>query len=171
MARENNFLLGRGERLTEPVEVPSGGGDKNPPYDFNSARTRVAQRLVVAGSAMRSMPRDACPRGEAVAILTMHPRYISKSDFPNELLIAAGVRAVGSRTRSITPERWGVQIHPVRAVTEEIFIAGPRDSFTRWAAQVGAWTEQARGARHLTHVEDLAAFTAPEKLRSIPKSA
>ncbi len=168
MARENNFLLGRGERLTEPVEVPSGGGDKNPPYDFNSARTRVAQRLVVAGGAMRSMPRDACPRGEAVAILTMHPRYISKSDFPNELLIAAGVRAVGSRSRSITPERWGVQIHPVRAVTEEIFIAGPRDSFTRWAAQVGAWTEQTRGARHLTHVEDLAAFTAPEKLRSIP---
>lgn len=30
MARQNNFLLGFGERLTGKVEVPTGGGDKNP---------------------------------------------------------------------------------------------------------------------------------------------
>ena len=38
MARKNNFLLGFGERLTAKVEVPSGGGDKNPPYAFSTAR-------------------------------------------------------------------------------------------------------------------------------------
>lgn len=169
MTRENNYLLGRGERLTTKVKVPSGGGAKDPPYDFDSARTRVSEKLAAARSVMKAMPAEACPRGEAVAVLTMHPRYISKSDFPTELLSAVGVRAVGSRSRVITPDEWGVRIHPERAVTEDIFIAGQRATFSRWAAQVEAWTEKTQGAAHLSHIEDVTPFTASQKVRSIPE--
>jgi len=49
MAREQNFLLGLGERLTLPVKVPSGGGDKNPRTtsrrrDLESPQDSSAQR-------------------------------------------------------------------------------------------------------------------------------
>ena len=39
MPRENNFLIGQGERLTYEVNVPSGGNPKVLPYDFVTQRT------------------------------------------------------------------------------------------------------------------------------------
>jgi hypothetical protein len=85
MAREQNFLLGLGERLTGPVKVPSGGGEKNPPYDFPTAKSRVAKKLAATTTALDAIPSDACPNNEVVAVVTMHPRYVSKSDFPAQL--------------------------------------------------------------------------------------
>ncbi len=46
MARENNFLLGHGERLTTPIKVVTGGDIKNPPYDFTTAKKRVGDMLL-----------------------------------------------------------------------------------------------------------------------------
>ena len=41
MPRQNNFLIGQGERLTYEVEVPTSGGQKAPPYDFATQRARL----------------------------------------------------------------------------------------------------------------------------------
>lgn len=168
MARHNNFLLGNGERLTRPVQVPTGGGDKNPPYDLPRARKRLHEKLEVAGKVFDEIPNDACPGGEVVAVVTMHPRYISKSDFPEQLLKAVGMRAVGSRAATITPEEWGVKKHPEEAVTQQIFVAGERHAFDAWTESVGTWKESHEGAAELGHIEDIAAFTPEEKMRDIP---
>src|ERR1700678_3091421 len=98
MARKNNFLLGFGERLTARVEVPSGGGEKNPPYTFSAARTQVEGWLTTSLASFDSLAADAAPNDEVVGLLTLHPRYVSKSDFPRDLLEATGLRAIGSRT-------------------------------------------------------------------------
>lgn len=169
MAREHNFLLGEGERLATKVKVSKGGSTKNPPYDFKSARTRIADRLAVVDAALAALPEDACPRGEAVAVMTLHPRFLSKSDFPTELLSEVGLRAVGSRSRVVRPEEWGVDKHTETALTEDIFVAGARSAFHRWSGAVKRWKSDAKGAADLTHIEDLAAFEAPSKLRSIPE--
>jgi hypothetical protein len=169
MARERNFLLGQGERLASRVKITKGGAPKNPAYDFPTARTRISRRLQVAESEISKLPDDACPRGEAVAVVTLHPRYLSKSDFPTELLSSVGLRAVGSRSRSVRPERWGVKKHEETAVTQEIFVAGSKSAFRRWAGTVQRWQPDTPGAKDLSHIEDLTTFDAKAKLRSIPE--
>jgi hypothetical protein len=168
MARQNNFLLGHGERLTQRVEVPSGGGAKNPPYNFEAARARIATRMAAVASALRQLPPDAAPGGQVVAVMTMHPRYVAKSDFPTELLSTLGLRAIGSRSRTVKPEAWGIQKHPESALTEDIFVAGSKDGFANWAKEVSAWGPSHRGAQHLSHVENVSEFSAREKLRMVP---
>ena len=60
--RKQNFLLGRGERLTEDVTVRSGGGAKQAPYTFGEARTRLMPMLSQAVKEVDTLPDDACPR-------------------------------------------------------------------------------------------------------------
>jgi hypothetical protein len=169
MAREQNFLLGNGERLTGPVKVPKGGGPKNPPYDFATAQSRVAKKLATTTAALDGIPAEACPNNEVVAVVTMHPRYVSKSDFPSQLLGAVGLRAVGSRSRSIEPESWGIDEHPKTAIAEDYFVAGTKTAFSRWSSNLPSWSATSVGAEDLSHVEDVAPLTAAEKLRSIPE--
>lgn len=169
MPREHNFLLGQGERLAEKVNVRKGGSAKKPPYDFKTARERVSVRLKEAQVAISALPDDACPRGEAVAVVTLHPRYISKSDFPTELFSSVGLRAVGSRSRRIRPDRWGTKKHGETGLTEDIFVAGARSAFGRWAQAVDSWRPTTPGAADLSHIEDLTAFDARSKLRAIPE--
>lgn len=169
MAREHNFLLGQGERLVSKVQVPKASGPKNLPYDLSTAKTRIAQRLAQVTAQITQLPDDACPRGEAVAVVTLHPRFLSKSDYPSDLFSAVGLRAVGSRSRTIKPEKWGIEKHGEDAVTEEIFVAGAKTAFDRWANGVQRWTADTKGAASLSHIEDLSAFEAKSKLRGIPE--
>ncbi len=167
MARNNNFLLGAGERLTRKVSVPTGGGEKNPPYPFDRSLHRVAERLRSATLQFESVPADATPNGEVVSLVTLHPRYVSKSDYPHELLSAVGLRTVGSKPARVKPEAWGIDRHPVEAYTEALFVAGRREAFENWRAQLPNWTEAHRGADQLSQIEDLIAFGARDKVRGI----
>ena len=90
-----NFLLGRGERLTENVTVRSGGGPKLAPYTFDEARGRLTPMLGRAVRALDELPDDACPRDQAVLSITLNPEYIAKSYFPMELLRDVGMDVVG----------------------------------------------------------------------------
>jgi hypothetical protein len=170
MARKNNFLLGFGERLTAKVEVPSGGGDKNPPYAFSAARSRVENWLTTSVASFDSLSADAAPNDEVVGALTLHPRYVSKSDFPRELLEATGLRAVGSKIERIRPEQWGIEKHPDEAYTETLYIAGSRSRFREWQAQLPRWSEDHKGADTLSHIERFGAFEAISKLRGLKES-
>lgn len=171
MADRKNYLLGRGEQLTKPVVVPSGGGDKHPPYDFSTARGRLMPRVSSAAASLASLPSGACPNDEAVAALTLHPRYLAKSDFPNELLTAVGLRAVGSKARNIIPDEWGIKKPPEGAVpTTELFVAGKRSAFTAWQSMMNSWAGAEVPARQLTHIEDVHAILPRDKVRGIEPS-
>ena len=164
MARRNNLILGHGEELTHHVTVPSGGGDKNPPYTFAVARQRLTPRLQAASTAFTSLPAAAKPKDQVVALITMHPRYISKSDFPERFFSAFGLRPIGSRTRRITPEHWGINKPPEDALTNDIFVAGAISAFGSLTRLLPTIREGERWASDLTHIEDVAAFAADAKL-------
>jgi hypothetical protein len=168
MPRENNFLLGSGDRLTEPVRIRAGGGIKNPPYDFGTARHRVKDMLQRANEMFSQLPAQACPRDQAVAKLTLHPRYISKSDFPKQLLDSVGLRSVGSRPQVVKPERWGIEQHAEMALTEELFVAGSRQAFQNWGRSIERWTDRDPGNTQIAQIERLEPYSANDKLRSIP---
>lgn len=108
MARESNFLLGNGERLTSTIKIVKSSGDKNPPYSFDEARDRVTSRLEGAVEQFSSLPSEACPGDRVVAVLTLHPRYTAKSEFPAELLRKVNLQALGSRARLVKPDNWGI---------------------------------------------------------------
>ena len=169
MARKNNFLLGNGEKLTGPVEIRSGGGPKNPPYRLAEARARFKSRIHAATVGVRALPPAACPGGEAVLAVTMHPRYVSKSDFPAPLFTALGLRAVGSRTTKVKPEKWGIKEPPAGEVsTEEIFVAGSRDQILQLENRVDKISSDSTAADDLSHIETVSFQSAQAKLKSVP---
>lgn len=167
MSEKKNFLLGRGERLTEWVTVPSGSGPKTPPYSFTKARSRLAKRVKELHASLSALPDDACPNGEAVAVMTLHPRYISKSDFPSELMRDVGLRSIGSRPRTITPERWGIARKDGPAATSALFVAGPRASYAAWSETAPNWSELTPSGAQLTRIEDISAYLVEDKIRGI----
>ncbi|TVX91609.1 MULTISPECIES: S8 family peptidase [Paenibacillus] len=170
MARENNFLLGNGEHLTNTVNVPRRGGKKIPPYSFPTAQKHFSQWLGDANEKFNKMSSSACPNDEVTALVTMHPRYISKSDFPIELLDTVGLRAVGGRSKRIKPMQWGIEKHPEEAVTDQIFVMGKRSDFTTWYREINNWTEAVTGAKHLSHIEDLSAHIGVDKVQALPEN-
>ncbi len=168
MVRENNFLLGHGERLTKEIKLQPGGDLKSPPYDFVESKERVGKMLSGTVQAFNNLPQEACPNNQVVAKLTLHPRYISKSDFPNQLLKSVHLTTVGSRPQMVRPEKWGIKKHGDEALSEELFVIGSRDAFQSWGSSVSSWEENYEGAKQLLQVEKIEAFRAIDKLRSLP---
>jgi hypothetical protein len=170
MARDQNFLLGQGEKLTSIQTIKKAGGTKKPPYTFPTARARTSSALSSTVKALAALPKDACPGNEAVAIVTLHPRFLSKSDSPDDLLARAGLRTVGSRSRRIAPEAWGVEAHGVDALTSELFVAGERTAFVAWQKELATWTISTPGADKLSNLEGIEAFNPDLKVKgAVPK--
>lgn len=163
--KKRNFLLGKGERLTEQVKITSGGGPKMAPYTFAQAKERLAPMLTNALSKLDSLPQDACPNNEAIATLTLNPEYIAKSYFPGELLRAVGLEAVGSRSKKIKPEKRSRGREPEASVTTELFIKGPRSSFKRWASEFSKWNERNDGASQLVGIETISVPDSADKIK------
>ena len=170
MPEKRNYLLGFGERLTAQVEIGGGGGPKKPPYSFEEAQRRLEPMLANAASAFDALPEKACPNGEAVASVTLHPEYYAKSYYPSGFLRSAGLRAVGSRARTVRPDKRSRGREPEEAVTTELFVAGSRSSFHRLADQVPRWRQDSAGARHLPAIERVSAFEAQHRIRRLTKS-
>lgn len=167
MAERKNFLLGYGERLTAKILPPGGGGPKSHPYTLPQAKARLKPKLDHLVKQIEELPDLACPNEQVVAVLTLHPSYIAKSYFPDDLLNAVGLRHVGSRRRSVRPEKWGKKRHKDVAVTTELFVSGPRRYFADWAKYLSDWTEQTRGASELIELEDIYYMAPEDRIRPL----
>lgn len=168
MTRENNFLIGNGEKLTSKVKVPTGGGAKNPPYTFNEAREKLADQLYGANDFYIRLDDKAKPKNQVVAKLTLHPRYVSKSDYPKEMLDSLGLRAVGSKSEKISPKKWGIKKPPEFAITESYFIAGLERDFEKWFSLLDAG-DVGKALEKIVTIEKLSAISGQEKLKGIVK--
>ncbi len=169
MPEKRNYLLGYGERLTVPVRIAAGGDEKKPPYSFEQARARLLPMLESVAASLEALPEKACPNGEAVAAITLHPEYYAKSYFPGGLLRDADLRTVGSRARKIKPERRSRGREPEEEVTTELFVAGARSAFHQLADQIPDWTPDSAGSKHLPAIERVSTFQAEERVRPLKK--
>ena len=164
---KRNFLLGKGERLTEPVIVPSGGGAKESPYTFYEAKERLQPMLDNLASKVRSLPDEVCPGGLTVATITLNPEYIAKSYHPTELLRSVGLTSIGSRRRTIIPEKKSKNREPVSASTTELFVVGQKATFIRWANQFDNWNQMTPGANQIVEIEEINFLDSEDKLKSV----
>lgn len=164
---KKNFLLGKGERLTEQVRVPSGPVNKVPPYTFYEAKERLQPMLDTVVENLERLPSNAFPDDLAVATLTLHPEYIAKTYHPAELLRSLGLTAVGSRARKIKPERKSKDRVPEETTTTELFVIGKRNAFRNWANEMSNWSELSSGAKEIVEIEEINFPSADNKIKNI----
>lgn len=167
MADVRNFLLGQGEQYTDSVIIKRGGGPKKPVYSFSEAKKRLTPRIVEAAKIIASLPQAACPGDEAVAVATLHHEYLSKSSYPETLIQATGLRAIGSRTVVHTPEKVSTTKGPQPKSTSELFLAGPRKTFDSFAGQIRTLMPSSELAEDIIKIEDFRAPTVDERILPI----
>lgn len=112
MARESNFLIGNGEKLISKEIIKNGGRPKKQPYTFEEAKERLSVQLEKLITNVTELPDTAKPNNEAVISVTLHPRYVSKSDHPQKFFESQNLVAVGSKPKSIKPDKWGTKTPP-----------------------------------------------------------
>jgi hypothetical protein len=172
MPEGRNYLLGFGERLTEKVKGPQRPIAKAHPYTLIEARERLAPRIRAAAREIESLPALACPQDECVAAITLHPAYIAKSFFPLGLLRSAGLEPVGSKPRQIIPDK-GKKRQTAAQVKEkfqpasqtaDLFVAGKRTAFRRWADTVKRAAASEEG-EELIRLEDVRVIPPAERVK------
>jgi len=167
---ENNYLLGYGESLATSVDIVKGGNPKALPYDFAYAKQRLQPRMARALEAFERLPEEARPDDQVVGVIQLHPRYVSKSDQPDVLLESVGLYTIGSRTTLCTPERMGVPSREGQTdqPTDELFVTGSRGAFSLWNEILTSDAAQTPTTVPILGIEDLYAFTAEQKLKTMP---
>jgi len=157
-----------GESMREYVPPPGGGGSsKPPPYTMESARRVLRPKVTAVAEQMGAIPAAACPGGEAVAKITLHPRYIAKSAFPEALLASVGLRTVGATNAAVAPRSNPGE----EKLTTELYVAGPRSAFTRLANDPSIWADSGATSADWVKVEDWSFPSVASKTRPVAPSA
>ena len=167
--KKQNFLLGKGERLTKSVQINSGGGPKAHPYSFLEAKSRLEPMLINVVNQIENLPSNACPDDLAIATITLNPEYIAKSYFPKELLREAGLEAVGSRPKQIKPEKRTREREPIDSLSTEIFVRGTRQQFVAWSLKFPQLEETSKAALQIREIEEITFPLPDRKLKNIPQ--
>ncbi len=167
---KQNFLLGRGERLTDDIVIKGGGGPKEPPYTFGEARRRLSPMVSETSSRIDELPQAACPGDEAVISLTINPEYVAKSFFPHELMRDVGIEVIGSRPKKTVPEKRSRGREPSEVFTTELFARGRRAAIRNWSEQLPDWRSDRGSANALISIEEISAPVPHAKIKgSLPE--
>lgn len=167
MAAKRNYLLGHGEKLARNELVKIGFGEGTAPYTFGEAKAFVSQRIAAVAKTIDLLPAIACPNDEAVAAITLHPKYLSKSAHPNDFLKATGLRAVGSKAVVVTPRKSHLSSAPSPSASAELFVAGSRQSFRDLSATISQWSPTSTGAADLIKIESIRTQKPSERIKPI----
>ena len=159
---QSNFLIGRGELLTNDIKGPKRKLGKAEVYTFQEAMRRLEPQFLKTTTALDTLPSEACPGDFGVARLTMNPSYIARSFFPVAMLRAVGLESVGSRTVKVVPNVWTKKGVPQECTTTELFVAGKRQVFRNLNNWTHKFAPESDEALDLAHIERFSEF-APEQ--------
>jgi len=166
MANARNFLLGRGELLTGTIEASRNGRPKNPPYDLKTSVGRVSRMLHGVSNKFGELPDDAFPSNKVVIQMTMHPRYISKSDYPSDLFALGKMRAIGGKSIYVEPDQWGVDKHPDGSMTDSWYVSTTRDSLLDFISKLDSEQLNDEKLACLQSVENIIAPGHEDKIKT-----
>jgi hypothetical protein len=170
MGDNKNYVLGYGERLTEPIPNPKIKPDKKHPYTFEEAIDRLGPRLELVANELYELPDETCPNDESVAIMTLHPAYIAKSYFPEDLLKSFRLRSVGSRPKIIKPQKSQKKGKIQPAATVDLFIAGKRSDFRNFSKKLPDIRKDKNLSNQFIRFEDIRCFSPGERIKGIEDS-
>ncbi len=159
MAKEPNFLLGRGERLTKGVPYHSGFGTSPPPYSWDEQRLYLQKQISDQQAYMENLPTDACPDDQVVSQLTLHPQYYSRSAFPEKMLANTQLRFIGSKPAIVRPRAGRGSELQAGVTTTTMFIAGKRSAFKALSRSIRSVNEGDQLAIELQKIETIRPMT------------
>lgn len=119
-----HYLIGHGERISEPIVLPHGGKTPEDIYSYEESRQRLQPELHEAINNLPQNP-DLAPDDVHVLQFILHPRYLAKSYHPSALLSVAGLSLVGSK-----PIRINTSDNPEigQRISKTLLVAGNRHS-------------------------------------------
>ena len=165
---DKNLLIGYGETLVEPVKLSRGGGEKRYPYEFSEMRGRLSKQIKTVVQQVKQADPSAAPKGEAVVEMTLHPAFLAKSYFPQQLLNEFGLRHVGSRGRFIHPEVSLRKKHPPEGEAAPVlFVAGNAENFEAMEAGLKAKGLPPVFQDDFRKIESFEVFQAEQKIKWI----
>jgi len=171
MSNERNLLLGHGERLTQTSPILPGGGPKKYPYSIDDIRSALKSSIGVVKEKLHSLPPAAKPRGEAVFQITLHPAFLGRSYFPDDLLRMSGLRDVGSKQISVKPRKVSKKRDQDKSLaTAQLFVAGDEAAIDRFGDLLFSQKTNAGLQKQFTEIENLGWIEPQERLKgNIPE--
>ncbi|KZC24020.1 hypothetical protein RHOFW104T7_10940 [Rhodanobacter thiooxydans] len=166
MVARQRFLLGRGERLTQPVDYRSGPVTDVAPYAWVDHRRLLRSDLDRQMAAFDALPSMARPGDRVVSVLRLHPQYYSRSAFPSELLRAADLRFIGSKPARFRPRAGRGADRNDGLNSTDVFVSGKRSSFAQLREQLQGLEADDPLALALGKLEQIRALEADERLQS-----
>ncbi len=160
----SRFLIGQGELLTYDIPPPPTIPNKAHPYTLHQAKEYLVPRMLRVALAMQELPADACPEDVAVAKIDLHPAYIAKSYFPRELLRAAELTALGSRTVRIKPRHDVRKTAPEVCDSTRLYVAGTRSAFAKLPSIASELADGSKPALQLAEVEEFSQLTFEDRV-------
>ncbi len=161
MNQNGRFLLGHGERLTAPLAQPTRYPKKAHSYTFEDAISRLAPQISKVVGDIKSLQPIFCPNDESVFCIDLHPSYLAKSYFPTRILGKLGLRAVGSRIRTLIPDKLPNKRKTEESSSLELFVAGKRKSIYSWYENF----DDSDFADDIIKIERIKSFTPKERLK------
>ncbi len=169
--QNENFILAHAERLISDVEHVSSPVDKVAPYTVDEAEQRLEPQIADTVEKTRQLPALACPGGETVIAVTLHPEYIAKSYYPEALLKKLSLDQIGSRAALVKPEKWAKQKDPtvVRSVT--LFVRSGRDELASITRAISSAETLGKASEDLIKIEQIQAISDIERVSPIQNTA
>ncbi|QBH97359.1 S8 family peptidase [Limnobaculum zhutongyuii] len=164
---ERNLLLGNGDILTSKEEFGKVGGDKNYPYTISDVRSKINSQIDNVVESFSALDRVAKPRGESVFNLTLHPAFLGKSYYPENILRVSGLRDVGSRQITITPRKVTRKTDENKElVTAQLFVSGKEDAVKKFKELLNSNATAKYLQKEFTEIEDVQNFNILDRERN-----
>ncbi|MFI4971035.1 MAG: S8 family peptidase [Hyphomicrobiales bacterium] len=142
---------------------------KKQAYSFQMAVARLEPMVHVVAANLSELPGIACPNDEAVTVITLHPEWVAKSYHPQQLLSDYGLRQVGSRPVFNQPDKWAKLGNPEESITTDLYVAGKRDAFNRWARDLRE--DPSRVNPQIQQLELVSSPRAEDRLRNLVETS
>lgn len=163
----DNFMLGYGERLTEPMSPPPSMMNKPSPYTFQESVARLQPKLQSTAARLAELPAAARPAGKTVAAVTLHPSYVAKSYYPKALFDALHLEQIGSKLTYVRPEKWTRQGAPEEVRSTTIFVEGELSTFTGLSAKLQELDASSTAGQDLVKIESVAPINDIDRIKGV----
>lgn len=121
--------------------------------------------LAAQMSIFADLPDVACPGGNVVSMVTLHPSYYSRSNFPDELLREADLRFIGSMPTFVKPRNGRGHDHNGGAASTVLFLAGTRAAFASLSRRVQSISQDDPIAADIIKIEAVEPQTREERVQ------
>ena len=162
-----HYLIGHGERLSEPIVLPHGGNKTKDIYTYEESRERLRPEL---HAAIANLPKDPeiAPDDVHVLQFVLHPKYLAKSYHPSGLIKMVGLSLVGSKPTRITtsdPSSSDARL------SRTLLVAGRRQSLEHFDSLLqdpDLDRDEYSGIGDIVKIERISNYTSADKYHPAP---